>query len=244
MKKFFILIAASLLAVPSFAIGPVEDPEDESVVNFDVLDHFGFGVHGITPAADDANAKQFDSWSKFGYNTEIFFNIVTLSIHPYPTGTILIGADVDWDSYRIGKNKEGESTYWMLDNNNCISPVVAHRYSKVNKTHLRVWGFDFPIEFKQKIGDFSITLGGALELNMAGTTKFKGVVNTSLGGSEETTLSTFKANDIEVNRFGYHLTAKLQFFNFGLYAKYNPVPQFDGVNGPKFTTWTVGLIIG
>ena len=239
MKKFFILIAASLLAVPSFAIGPLEDPEDESVVNFDVLDHFGFGVHGITPAADDANANQFNRHSKFGYNTEIFFNIATLSIHPYPTGTISIGADVDWDSYRVDK-----SSYWMLDNDHHISIVDKNKYAEVKKTHLRVWGFDFPIEFKQKIGDFSITLGGALELNMAGTTKFKGVVNTSLGGSEETTLSTFKANDIEVNRFGYHLTAKLQFFNFGFYAKYNPVPQFDGVNGPKFTTWTVGLIIG
>lgn len=229
MKKLFLILALAALPFTSAFAFPTDDDE---VVTFDILSHFYFGFHGLTPGADPAFAQS----TNFARSGEIGFNLIEFGVRPYQSGTISLGVDLDWDNYRLWK-----SHYWEVEPvDGTVKVAPSTPFESVSKSVLRVLSFEFPLDFTQTIGQkLDLTVGASAELNFAGSTHFRA---TGLDGSVLRNGPYHIAN-IKTQLFTYNFHASITYNGIGLYAKYSPKPQFAEGFGPQFVTWTTGIIL-
>lgn len=229
MKKLIITLALVIAAVTAGAQEFANTPRiGRNNFFFSVLDHIGWGI--AMPESADASGDAFVNATSFGKNREFFMNIATLEFTPYPTGHLSIGADIDWSNYRLDKTH-----YWDSSTANSVSVASADGlYSTVKTSRLRVFSFVFPLDYTQRIGPVSITVGAGGELNLPASNKFKGA---------DTADATVKSRvrGIDTESFTYNFHAVVSYYGWGLYVKYRPVPQFVNRSGPLFTSWTAGL---
>lgn len=195
-----------------------------------MLDYLGFGF--VMPQGGDAT---YLANTSFGRNREIFFNLVRADFRPYHSGSVMLGADLQWTAYRLKKD-----FYWLPDGRGAVDVASsAPAYKSVRKSTLRVMSFAFPLDFTQRFGPVSLSLGAQAELNIPGRTKFRGV---DASGAEirQTKSGPLRDKNIRTEVFTYSFRAMLSYWGYGIYFRYRPVPQI--VDCPGGETFTLGLI--
>ena len=174
------------------------------------------GVHG-----DD-----FNDVHRSGFN--FGFNIYEISVKPYDTGRISLGADVEWNTYRL------KNDYYYLVNEHRVA-VVDEGSLNVKRSRLSVASFGFPLSFTQKFGsDFAVTAGISALLNLNGDvyTRYK-------DGKDRRTLST---EGIRTNRCSYDLHFALTYRGVGAYFAYRPMDILKDDYGPSFNSFSIGVV--
>lgn len=242
MKRLFAFVAAATLSLGAFAApfsipSPVPDFRPFDNVSFEVLYHFGWGFHGFASIDDPS----FDNRTNFGRNREIFFNLFQLEYYPSYHNTISLGADLNWDTYRLN-----DASFWLPNKEEGSVAAVSAReygYTTVKKATLRTFGFDIPLDYTHTEGLLDITVGVAAELNFYGRTKFKGINEEGILEKHTHSGDPYRATNIRTNTLTMNIHAIVTYDGFGLYFKYCPFPQFKEGYGPQFTTWTFGLLI-
>ena len=230
MKKLIIAIA---LFAASITAGAQEFASTPRIGNdsffFSVMDHIGFGF--VMPEPVNADGERFIPVTAFGKNREFFLNIAAVEFSPYATGHLLLGADINWSTFRLDKGH-----YWNPGTGSVSISSAEGIYSKVKKSNLRVTSFVFPLDFTQSFGPIQLTVGASAELNLPAKTKFKGV-------DMSDTAVKFTEKGIETESFTYNDHAMLSYYGWGLYVKYRPVPQFKDGSAPLFTSWNAGIYL-
>lgn len=230
------IITAALLLL-SVAAGRAQSLTDSPYFGFsnevfrvDMMDYLGFGF--LMPQGGDAS---YPGNTSFGRNREIYFNLLHAEYRPYRSGSLSLGADLQWTAYRLNKG-----SYWLPDGNGAVGVASsAGVYKNVKKSTLRVMSFAFPLDFTQRFGPVSLTLGAQAEFNIPGRTKFIGVVPS---GEEvrQTKSGPLRDKNIRTEAFTYSFRAMLSYWGYGVYFRFRPVPQF--VDYPLVETLTLGLI--
>ena len=198
---------------------------------FSFLDHIGWGM--AVPQIRNVDAAIFGSNTTFGKNREFFVNLGTIEYVPVPGASISTGMDLNWSTYRLNKNY-----YW--DTYNYGTAVTAASidgvYSKVNKSFLRVFSVDMPIDFNIRLGAFLVSAGITGEMNFPAIVRFKGV---DTSGNKE----KWRESGIDSELLTMNLHAMVSWYGYGLFVRYRPTPQILEESGPYFSTWTFGLYI-
>ncbi len=242
MKKLLAFAAAAVLSFSALAT-PFSFPSPipkvhVSRASLQLLNHFGWGFHAFGYNEDPA----FDAHTSFGRNREIFFNLFQLEVYPSSFSSISLGADLNWDTYRLS-----DTWFWLPDKEKGSVEAVRcsdYGYYSVKKATLRTFGFDIPLDFTYTYGRMDITLGVAAELNFLGRTKFKGIRAEDSVLEKHTTSGTrYRSTNVKTNTATMNVHLMVTYSGLGLYAKYCPLPQFSEGYGPQFTTWTVGLLL-
>ncbi len=254
MKKILLTVASLVLATGAFAQG-FGSRASNSGFYYQLGDsdfylqpladvHFGFDL--ATNATDE-----FKDNTSFFKSTQFGFNMLELSFRPYESGAISLGADVEWNSYRLNSD-------YMFVPYNAIPTVAEPDGNKVSiqnktlmgikevkKSKLLVCTFEFPLNYTQKFGRFVIRLGASAELNLQGCVQFKGVGGVSgTDNIDEMGKGTRHSNQVSTNLFTYNLHGAIGYGGLGLYVKYRPKPVILENYGPQFQTLTLGLMIG
>ena len=245
MKKILAFFAAaalgfSAMATPFSMPSPIPEFNYKGRVNLELLNSFGWGFHIVAPGADAA----FADHTSVGRSREIFFNLLQLEYSPNAVSKITLGADLNWDTYRLS-----DGWFWLPEKNEGrVEPALAgdYGYALVKKATLRTFGFDIPLDYTHSFGpmlNLDVTVGVAAELNFAGRTKFKGI--NEAGNLEKHTHNgdLYRATNIRTNALTMNAHIIVTYEGLGIYFKYCPFPQFQAGYGPQFTTWSLGLII-
>ena len=235
MKKFVIAALAALMCVglnaQSFTLSedgtPVIDSDSWSMWSED--SSFGWGYHVMI----DGDSEFLDYTTSFGRNREIFFSLIGGEFRPVKYLGLSGCIDLNWDTYRLKKG----AYYWEPDGNGAVAvkPLEGSPYSKVRKSVLRSFGFDFPVQLKIHLGDVCIAGGIVGELNLPGVSFSK--LNDQQGGKLKV------KENVNTNLFTYSYRASITYAHLGIYGKYSPCSQFEQGFGPQFSYWTVGLIL-
>lgn len=241
MKKVLVIIAAALLCNAAFAQsisfsdGSVESgaSRDYSVIDFGSVGNIGFGFHVMTGGDDDFLAAT----PNFGKNREFFLNLSGVTFRPVKYASLSLGVDLNWDNYRLQ-----DQYFWLPDNagNVTIAKLEDHpEYTRIKKSVLRSFGFDFPLMLNLHLGPVLLSGGVVGEFNFAGRTRFVAYDNSSNKVKD----GAMRVKDIQSVPFTYSYRVSAMVYGVGLYAKYSPASQFIAGSGPQFSYYTVGLIL-
>lgn len=239
MKKVLILLAAALFCNTAFAQnigfedGSVQGGPDYKVVDFDMLNTFGWGYHIL----QDCDQEYLDATTSFGRNREIFFNLGEITLRPVKAASVTLGVDLNWDNYRLKSDY-----FWLPDGAGKVSiaNLDAHpEYSSIKKSVLRSFGFDVPLMLNMHLGHFKLSCGVVGEYNFPGRTKFVAYDN----NGTKVKNGNMRVKDIESEPFTLSYRASASAYGFGLYFKYSPKSQFIPGAAPQFSYYTVGVIL-
>ena len=203
--------------------------------SFEPLSYFAFGDH--TYINPDSDMDKF----KGKANTEFFFNLLELRVHPYESGMFTLGIDLDWDYYRLDN-----SHFWMPDASKekvTIASMENSGLKKIKKSRLSVRTISVPFAFEQSFGPFSLRLGVEGNYNSQGISRFKGVGNDDAKVNEWKEGSRF-SGQIKSNTFTYGFFGAISYGGIGAYVKYSPMCQFADGFGPQFKSISFGVITG
>ena len=246
MKKIFALLLSLTLCGSAFAqgFGSMSSDMDlfvqlgDSPFTFQPISYVHWGMSGILNSTDEIYAKN----TSFVRNQQFGFNMVELSFHPYRTGALTLGADVEWNWFNLSKDY-----MWVPNESNGTKVVIKSKaeadMKEIKKTVLSVCTFGFPLSYTQRFGKFAITAGATAELNLNACVQFKGIM------TDGTLVSEMKGGKryskyVTTNVFTYNIHAAISYGGLGIYAKYRPMHVLKEDYGPQFQTWTLGLVIG
>ena len=232
MKRLSILLASLLMAVPCLMAQssgiPFNRNTDFSLgrgpISFQAISYVGWGFHVPT--------NQMAQEQKKAVNSELFLNIVELRVHLYEQGHVTLGVDWDRDCYRLNNNYK-----WQPINGNEGVTIIHRGSERVRKSNLIVNTFSFPVGFEHKFGSWLLRADAALDFNLNATTRLK---IESIEG--EKIKSVVKG--IPTRTLTCHFTAAVSYGGLGIYARFNPIPQFEEGIGPQYRAVTIGLILG
>lgn len=250
MKKLCILLAALTLSLGAPAQSFDRSSSDffslelTDWLEFNPLSYIYVGMQG--PAAESGNGQvpRYTDHTNFGRSVEFGFNLAELVIRPYITGAIGLGANLNWNYFNLFSDY-----LWVPYSNGTNVTIMDKMFLEhapvirsIKKSTLSVMSFDFPLNFTQYIGPFSITVGATAKINLAGRHRFRGV--DSEGNKMNMRKSgIYFSKDIKTNLFTYDIHAAFAYGGLGLYVKYKPMAVLSGPS-PEFTVWTIGLILG
>ena len=234
MKKLMILLAFLLTAMPGLKAQTYRNniAFDQSTdfsfgtdpFTFEALSYLGWGVHMPTNEMKEAQSKAL--------NSEFFLNIIEMRTRLYRNGLLTLGVDWDRDCYRLDRHY-----FWMPLTSLKHVEIVPAGSLRIRKSNLVVHTFSFPMSFEHRIGEWVLRFGGALDYNLPAKTRVKAE---SPHGDRTRDIT----KGIPTRTLTYHLTAALSYGGMGLYARYNPLPQFEEGVGPQYRAITFGLIWG
>ena len=242
MKKLFVLLSALSLSLGAAAQGFGSISEHTSLEISDwfevnPLSYIYVGLKGPANLKDDQFGTNTTS---FGRSQEFGFNLVEFAFHPYYKGTISIGADLDWDYYKLN----AERMWVPSEDKTLISTMyVPDFWGKIRQSTLSVMSFNFPLNFIHHFGALALSVGATAEVNLAGIHRFRG---TDLAGNDVNNRKSgpYFSKSITTTRFTYDVHAAVAYGGLGLYARYSPVSVLASEGNPHFNTWTLGLILG
>lgn len=230
--KRILLLSAVLLAATPALLAQSRLPFDPSTyfsfgkgpVTAQVLSYVGFGYHLPTNAMEDKQRRAF--------NDEFFLNILEIRAEIIDGGLLTLGIDWDWDGYRVRNDCRWEP----VDGNSRVIIVPRGEYT-IRKSVLAVNTFSVPLGFEYKIEKWAFRFDAGLDLNLRAKTRLR-----TLSSNGDITRTVVKG--IPTHTLNYHFTAAISYGGLGLYARFNPMSQFDPGVGPQYRAITLGLILG
>ncbi|MDR6562453.1 MULTISPECIES: TonB-dependent receptor [unclassified Arcicella] len=149
-----------------------------------------YGIMGNQSGIDNYDYIQFLNLAYSTSSTDANYPIIGTSpvVRVAPTGT-LVAYDRTWErleSKNIGldftllnRKLSGTFEYFWKRNNNMLlsrtySAVIGASAPKGNNGDLSVWGWDFSLNWRDKIGDFSYRIGGNISDNQNKLVNFGG----------------------------------------------------------------------
>jgi hypothetical protein len=186
----------------------------------------GFGF-GMVNALDTPDGMKVDMGASYEVSLDhlLRFNYYVL---PYST-SVSMGFGMTWRNYRMtGQTrfiKEGDK-------------LVLGAYpegSDIKFSRLKVFSLTIPFMINQALGRKVVfSVGPVINFNTYGSLKTRYVLN------DEKVKETDK--NIHQNSMTIDLMAKLRFNSLGIYAKYSPSDMLNTEFGPKFRSFSTGII--
>ena len=225
MKKLFILLAASLVALPVFA-QHVASPSSiytssDGVVSIGSLNHMTWGYDFV----------KSDAFTPKG-GGEFAFNVLGLSIYPSEYFGIETGLDCKWQYFNTK-----ESCFYLQSSDNV--PQVYDSWtveggSDWKKSSLGVFSLSIPVVAKVYMGKFWI--GGGAEAN------FNLSAYTDCSFKKGNTTTTVSQNKGKLNLFTYDFVGLVGYSDAAVFAKFYPKnSSFVPEGGVKLNYWTLGI---
>lgn len=185
----------------------------------DPLSHFGYGWHRI-------DADEFAG--RFGPSREVFFNTITLGIHPASWVSLSAGLDLKWDKF-----KADESYIFSVIDDDIVT--MDHAFSSM-KSCFTTFSLTVPVALSFDLGAFELRGGSELIFPMTGKTKVRSDYSTL--GTDFTAIT----KGGKVNTFQYNFFASLTLGGVGVFFKYYPKPVLESELFPG-GFYTLGLMI-
>ena len=239
MRKFILSMSVLLAAVTASAQEFSYTPNfytGTNLMRFSLLDYFGFGFTVPTGGYMNTISANFLSNTNFGRNREIYFNTMYVEYLPVPFLGVGMGLDCHWSSFRMNKTH-----YWLpKDYGECATvAVISDDFSKVNRSVLRVFSIDMPIDINVHYGPLAVNMGVSMEINFPGYTSFKGVDT----NGNKVKNGNLRSTSIETEPITVNVHGAVSYYGFGMFVKYRPVPQFDEDGGPVMETISFGILL-
>lgn len=241
MKKFFLLLAAALLAAPLMAQefdGPdgldKDNLEDSNLIwSQEAADgHNLLEVRAMSHLSYDfliVSSNDFEP--NRGGSGELDINVLEFGILPTPWMEISLGADF---LYRFIGSKT--HVFNVVDPGRRIqaAPLVG-TYEKARST-IDCFGIGFPALLTLRFGNFSLT--GGIEANLLWG-------NTNIQNKTRYQKNEIRNYEAGINLFTYDIVAALSFYRMGVLFKYTPASSPllpEGSTDLRY--WSIGMVFG
>ncbi len=189
------------------------------VFQINPLAHFGYGWHRL-----DADVYA----DRFGPSREVFFNTITLGIHPTSWVSLSAGLDLKWDKF-----KADESYMFAVVDDDITT--LDHAFSSM-KSCFTTFSLTVPVALKFELGPLGISAGSEFIFPMKSKTKVRSDYNTL-----NTDFSAVTKGG-QVTKFQYDFFATLSFETIGVFFKYYPKPVLEKAPFPE-THYTLGIYL-
>ena len=228
MKKLFILIATSLLALPAFAQHEASSSSiytsPNGVVSIGAMNHMSWGYDFV----------KSDAFKPKG-SGEVSLNVLDLNIYPSQSFGFEVGLDCKWQYfgskesmfYLDGNRIPQAHSSWVLDG------VSGDSWKR---STLGDFSLSVPVLAKLYMGKFWIGAGAEANFNLTSYTDYVFEID-----NKRTEVSESKG---KTNLFTYDFVGLVGFSNTAVFAKFYPKNStFVPAGGVKFDYWTLGLAI-
>ena len=228
MKKLFILIATSLLALPAFAQHEASSSSiytsPNGVVSIGAMNHMSWGYDFV----------KSDAFKPKG-SGEVSLNVLDLNIYPSQSFGFEVGLDCKWQYFgtKVGM--------FHLDGNRIPQAyadwAIENLASDVwKRSTLGVFSLSVPVLAKFYMGKFWIGGGAEANFNLTSYTDYVYEID-----NMRTEVSESKG---KTNLFTYDFVGLVGFSNTAVFAKFYPKNStFVPEGGVKFDYWTLGVAI-
>ena len=228
MKRLFVLIASSLLALPVFAQHEASPSSvytsPNGVFSFDMANHVSWGYDFVK--SDDFNPRG---------SGEVTLNVLGMKLYPSPYFGIETGLDCKWQYFGTRENEfylEGADRLPMV----MSWPAPGMGKADWHDSSLGVFSLSVPVFAKAYLG--KVWIGGGAEANFNLTAYTEDIIEV---GNTRTDVSMTKG---KVNRFTYDFVGMLGYKDVALFAKFYPKNStFVPEGGVKFNYWTLGVAV-
>ena len=156
---------------------------------------------------------------------------VSLSVVFPQSWRITTGMGFGWKNYRLNSDRRFVKTD---DGTLAVAAYDPDTYSHLSR--LKIFYLDVPVIAKKEWGDLSVYAGAVINFNVYGSmlTRYR-------HDEKEIKVCEHGVNQQKVT---LDLMGGLQFYEIGLYVKYNPCNVLKGGNLPKFRSFSVGFSVG
>jgi len=227
MKKTLLFLLSICLLTPAFA-----DERDRAViastpddrVQLELLSRLGYGFHIV-------RSTEF----KPAVSGAFFFNIMQFDVFPSDYFGISLGVDCSFSRFS-SKGAEfyldSDRKIQVLDLNDSFVP-----YGSKLTGGFKHFSFNAPLMLRAKLGDFKISVGAELDVNLPGTAYYVYTVD-----NKTTRVTERKAR---LNRVSGAAVASITFCDLGFFAKYYPgfAPLLPA-GSVSMSYWSIGFIYG
>ena len=188
------------------------------------LTGFGFGLVNAVKAEQGLKVDMSESY-------ELMIDNLLHSIHYlHPrTTSVSVGFGMTWRNYRMTGN-----TRYIKENNG----IVLGNYPEgadIKFSRLKIFSLTFPFMFNQSLGNNALfSVGPVVNFNTYGSLKTRYTLN------DEKIKE--KSKDIRQQKVTVDMMAKFCIRSMGFYAKYSPMDVLKTDFGPKFRSFSVGVM--
>ena len=183
--------------------------------------HYGFTL--MSGAGDVSN---------MGNSVELgFLYPVSLSVVFPQSWRITTGMGFGWKNYRLNSDRRFVKAD---DGTLALAAYDPDTYSHLSR--LKIFYLDVPVIAKKEWGGLSVYAGAVINFNVYGSmlTRYR---------QDEKEIKVCEQG-VNQRKVSLDLMAGVQFYDIGLYVKYNPCNVLKGGNLPEFRSFSIGFCVG